>query len=178
MGRSAHRYGMRPRSWDRPLSAFRGGFRGAGASSTASTIAANIERGFGPKKRSAAVVPSGRVRRKVCMAVKHARLRGRSSPRSCWLRRDKEPLRPSTVARERWNTAASRLASSWRWCCASGLNALQTPPGSTHGARSRSASARRGSPSLTGRVPATRSREYEGISLAGRAQEAGGVTSR
>ena len=32
--------------WDRPLYAFRGGFKGAGASSTDSKIAANIERGF------------------------------------------------------------------------------------------------------------------------------------
>ena len=38
--------GFWPRSWDRPLYAFRGGLRGAGASSTASKIAANIERGF------------------------------------------------------------------------------------------------------------------------------------
>jgi transposase len=45
--------------------AFRGGLRGAGASSTASKTAANIERGFRPKKRSAAVVPSGRVRKKL-----------------------------------------------------------------------------------------------------------------
>ena len=37
---------MWPRSWDRPLYAFRGGFKGAGASSTDSKIAANIERGF------------------------------------------------------------------------------------------------------------------------------------
>jgi ATP-dependent DNA helicase RecG len=36
----------RPRSWDRPLYAFRGGLRGAGASSTDSKIAANIERGL------------------------------------------------------------------------------------------------------------------------------------
>ena len=35
-----------PRSWDRPLYAFRGGLRGAGASSTDAKIAANIERGF------------------------------------------------------------------------------------------------------------------------------------
>jgi cytochrome P450 len=35
-----------PRSGDRPLYAFRGGLRGAGASSTASKTAANIERGF------------------------------------------------------------------------------------------------------------------------------------
>jgi len=40
------RYADGPRSWDRPLYAFRGGLRGAGASSTASKIAANIERGF------------------------------------------------------------------------------------------------------------------------------------
>jgi hypothetical protein len=37
---------VRPRSWDRPLYAFRGGLRGAGASSTDAKIAANIERGF------------------------------------------------------------------------------------------------------------------------------------
>ena len=37
---------IRPRSWDRPLYAFRGGFKGAGASSTDSKIAANIERGL------------------------------------------------------------------------------------------------------------------------------------
>src|SRR6266481_2529704 len=36
----------RPRSWDRPLYAFRGGRRGAGASSTDAKIAVNIERGF------------------------------------------------------------------------------------------------------------------------------------
>ena len=36
----------RPRSGDRPLYAFRGGLSGAGASSTDSNIAANIERGF------------------------------------------------------------------------------------------------------------------------------------
>jgi hypothetical protein len=36
----------RPRSWDRPLYDFRGGLRGAGASSTDSKMAANIERGF------------------------------------------------------------------------------------------------------------------------------------
>src|SRR5262245_25952943 len=35
-----------PRSGDRPLYACRGGLRGAGASSTDSKIAANIERGF------------------------------------------------------------------------------------------------------------------------------------
>src|SRR5438552_1951246 len=37
---------QRPRSWDRPLYAFRGGRRGAGASSTDAKIAVNIERGF------------------------------------------------------------------------------------------------------------------------------------
>jgi hypothetical protein len=36
----------RPRSWDRPLYDFRGGLRGAGASSTDSKMAANIEHGF------------------------------------------------------------------------------------------------------------------------------------
>ena len=38
--------GIWPRSWHRPLYALRGGLEGAGASSTASKIAANIERGF------------------------------------------------------------------------------------------------------------------------------------
>ena len=38
--------GNGPRSWDRPLYALRGGRKGAGASSTVSKIAANIERGF------------------------------------------------------------------------------------------------------------------------------------
>ena len=58
-------YRLWPRSSDRPLYAFRGGLSGAGASSTDSKIAANIECGFRPKKRSAAVVPSGRVRKKL-----------------------------------------------------------------------------------------------------------------
>ena len=35
-----------------------------------------------PKNRSAAVVPSGRVRKKLCTAVRHARFLGWSSPRS------------------------------------------------------------------------------------------------
>src|SRR5262249_8179139 len=70
----------RSRSWDRPRYAFRGGLRGAGASSTDSKIAANIDRGFCPKKRSAAVVPSGRVRKKLWIAVRHARFLGRSKP--------------------------------------------------------------------------------------------------
>jgi hypothetical protein len=43
----------------------RGGLRGAGGSSTDAKIASNIERGFCPKNRSAAVVPSGRVRKKL-----------------------------------------------------------------------------------------------------------------
>ena len=42
-----------------------GGLRGTGGMSTASKIAANIDRGFCPKNRSAAVVPSGRVRQKL-----------------------------------------------------------------------------------------------------------------
>ena len=37
----------------------RGGLRGAGGISTDARIAANSERGFCPKNRSAAVVPSG-----------------------------------------------------------------------------------------------------------------------
>jgi len=39
-------FAPRPRSWDRPLYARRGGLRGAGGSSTDAKIAANIERGF------------------------------------------------------------------------------------------------------------------------------------
>src|SRR5262245_22363539 len=54
----------------------RGGLRGAGGISTAPRMVANIERGFCPKNRSAAVVPSGRVRKKLCTAVKHARFLG------------------------------------------------------------------------------------------------------
>ena len=50
-----------------------GGLRGAGGMSTASKIAANIDRGFCPKNRSAAVVPSARVRKKLCIAVRQAR---------------------------------------------------------------------------------------------------------
>jgi len=45
--------------------ACRGGLRGAGGISTESKIAANIERGFCPKNRSAAVVPSAHVRKKL-----------------------------------------------------------------------------------------------------------------
>src|SRR4029453_8712774 len=70
-----------PRSPRRPRYAFRGGLSGAGAPSTDSSTAANIERGFCPKKRSAAVVPSDRVRKKLCTAVRHARFLGWSSPR-------------------------------------------------------------------------------------------------
>src|SRR5437879_5793643 len=54
----------------------RGGLRGAGGSSTAAQIVANIERGLCPKNRSAAVVPSARVRKKLCTAVRHARFLG------------------------------------------------------------------------------------------------------
>jgi hypothetical protein len=43
----------------------RGGLRGAGGISTDARIAANIDRGFCPKNRSAAVVPSARVRKKL-----------------------------------------------------------------------------------------------------------------
>ena len=53
-----------------------GGLRGAGGISTASSTVANSERGFCPKNRSAAVVPSGRVRKKLWIAVRQARLRG------------------------------------------------------------------------------------------------------
>ena len=51
----------------------RGGLRGAGGISTDTKIAANIDRGCGPKNRSAAVVPSERVRKKFCTAVKQDR---------------------------------------------------------------------------------------------------------
>ena len=47
----------------------RGGLRGAGGISTDSKIVANIDRGCCPKNRSAAVVPSDRVRKKLCIAV-------------------------------------------------------------------------------------------------------------
>ena len=60
----------------------RGGLRGVGGISTDAKMAANIDRGFCPKNRSAAVVPSGRVRKKLCTVVKHARFLGWASPRS------------------------------------------------------------------------------------------------
>src|SRR4026208_826701 len=60
----------------------RGGLRGVGGISTDAKMAANTDRGFLPKKRSAAVVPSGRVRKKLCTVVKHARFLGWASPRS------------------------------------------------------------------------------------------------
>ena len=63
-------------------SARRGGLRGAGGRATDAKIAANLERGFRPKNRSAAVVSSARVRKKLCIAVRHARFLGRSHPRS------------------------------------------------------------------------------------------------
>ena len=59
-----------------------GGLRGAGGIATDARIAANMDRGFCPKNRSAAVVPSARVRQKLCIAVRHARFLGWSSPRS------------------------------------------------------------------------------------------------
>src|SRR5713101_2105680 len=43
----------------------RGGLRGAGGISTDAKIAVNMQRGFCLKNRSAAVVPSGRVRKKL-----------------------------------------------------------------------------------------------------------------
>jgi hypothetical protein len=53
-----------------------GGLSGAGGMSTDAKIAANIERGFCPKNRSAAVVPSARVRQKLCTAVRRSHLEG------------------------------------------------------------------------------------------------------
>src|SRR5712692_3761196 len=84
----------------------RGGLRGAGGISTASSIAVNRKRGFCPKKRSAAVVPSGRVSRKLWTAVRHVRFLGWSRPRSWWVRSARYSLRPSTLELERWNTSA------------------------------------------------------------------------
>jgi hypothetical protein len=52
---------------------------GAGGISMDARIAANIEQGFCLKKRSAAVVPSGRVRKKWWIAVRHAHFLGWSS---------------------------------------------------------------------------------------------------
>ena len=43
---------------------------GSRGSATDARSEANIERGRGPKKRAAAVVPSGRVRKKLCTAVR------------------------------------------------------------------------------------------------------------
>ena len=45
---------------------------------TESSMAANMERGFCPKNRSAVVVPSGRVRRKLWTAVRYVRFLGRT----------------------------------------------------------------------------------------------------
>src|SRR5712691_9412535 len=66
-----------PRSRRRPplfslvyATARRGGRRGAGGISTDARIVANSDRGFGPKNRSAAVVPSARVRKKLWIAVR------------------------------------------------------------------------------------------------------------
>ena len=88
----------------------RGGLRGARGISTDSHIAANLDRGFCPKKRSAAVVPSGRVSRKLCTAVRHARFLGWSSPHNAWFRNEKYPLRPSTLELERQRTLATFTA--------------------------------------------------------------------
>jgi hypothetical protein len=62
------------------------------------------ERGFSPKNRSAAVVPSGRVRRQLGTAVRHARFLGLSSPRRAWVRSERYPFRPFTLELERWSS--------------------------------------------------------------------------
>ena len=49
----------------------RGGLRGAGGISTDAKIAVNMQRGFCLKNRSAAVVPSGRVRKKLSCYFDH-----------------------------------------------------------------------------------------------------------
>src|SRR5215510_4235471 len=136
----------------------RGGLRGAGGISTDPSIAANIDRGCCPKNRSAAVVPSARVRKKLWIAVRHVRFLGWSSPRSAWFRNERYPLRPSTLELERWNTSASLVASALSWLCSARGKWLNAPPGSKSGARRRSASARSDSPWVTVRVEATRSR--------------------
>ena len=57
----------------------------AGGIFTDASTAANMDRGFCPKKRSAAVALSGRVSRKLYTAVRHARFRGLASARPSWL---------------------------------------------------------------------------------------------
>jgi len=136
----------------------RGGLRGAGGSSAESSITVNMERGFCPKNRSAAVVPSGRVSRKLWTAVRHARFLRWSRPRSWWFRSERDPLRPSTLELERWNTSASVAAFALSWVCSTGLNASNAPPDANSGVRRRSASSRSGLPWVTVRVEATRSR--------------------
>jgi hypothetical protein len=74
----------------------RGGLRGASGSAMEGKIAANIQRGYGPKNRSAAVVLSGHVSRKLWTAARHTRFLGWSSPRSSWFRNAISPFRPST----------------------------------------------------------------------------------
>jgi len=122
-------------------------------------MAANSERGFCPQKRSAAVVPSGRVRRTLWTAVKHARFLRWSSPRSGWFRSERYPWRPSPGELERWNTSASSLAWWGSTLGAVSRKAAHAPPGADSGIRRRAASARSGVPADTGRVWATRSRE-------------------
>src|SRR5262249_47268581 len=72
------------------------------------SIAANIARGFCPKKRPAAVVPSGRVSRKLWTAVRQARFLGWSSPRSCWFRNRMRRLSPAR--RQPWASPLPRRA--------------------------------------------------------------------
>lgn len=115
---------------------------------TDANTAANMDRGFCPKNRSAAVVPSGRVSRKLCTAVKHARFLGWSSPRNSWFRNERYPLRPSTLALERWKTFANFAASCWSRSCRAGVKALNTPPGSHSGVRMRPARSRSGWPRM------------------------------
>jgi hypothetical protein len=90
---------------------------------TDSRIAANIDRGFCSKNRSAAVVPSGRVSRKLCTAVRHARFRGWSSPRSSWFRSERYPL-----VLPHWNWSAGTPPRVWLLPASAGL----AHPDSTH----------------------------------------------
>ena len=58
------------------------------------------------------------------------------------------PLRPPTLALARWHISASVAASPFRGLCVTGRKAPNAPPGSHSGVRRRSASARRGAPSV------------------------------
>ena len=116
-----------------------------------------MARGFCPQNRAAAVVPSGRVRRQLCTAVRHARFLGWSSPRRGGFLNERSPLRPSTLALERWNTSARVAACALSAFCSIALKPPNALSGSNSGLRRRAASARSGAPLVTVRGAATRS---------------------